>query len=69
LLTLAEQAGFDVLLTVDKGMQYQQNLSGRKIAVLVIRARSNDIEDLLPHVPGCLSVLISIKPGQFVRIS
>jgi hypothetical protein len=36
LLSQAEQAGFDVLLTTDKSIKFQQNLSGRKIAVLVL---------------------------------
>jgi hypothetical protein len=36
LLTVAEAAGFDVLLTTDKGIRYQQNLTGRKIAIVVL---------------------------------
>src|SRR3954462_13136653 len=68
LLTLAEAAGFDVLLTVDKGLPHQQNLSDRVISLLVVRAHSNEIEDLLPHVPACLEALRSIKPGQVVRV-
>jgi hypothetical protein len=36
LLTAAEQAGFDVLLTTDKNIRYQQNLSSRKIAIVVL---------------------------------
>src|SRR5664279_1955200 len=36
LLTAAEKAGFDILLTTDKNMRHQQNLAGRKIAVLVL---------------------------------
>lgn len=36
LLQLAEAAGFDLLLTTDKGIRYQQNLSGRKIAIVVL---------------------------------
>ncbi len=67
-MTLAENAGFDVLPTVDKGLPHQQNISGRKIALLVIRARSNEIEDLQPHVPKCLEALQSIKPGEVVRV-
>ena len=69
LLTLAEQAGFEVLLTVDKGIQHQQNLICRKVAFLIVRARSNDIDDLLPHVPDCLAALRFIKPGEVVRVS
>ena len=69
LLALAERAGFDVLLTVDKGISYQQNISARKIALLIVCARSNEIEDLLlPHVPACLEALHSIQQGQIVRI-
>lgn len=67
LLTLAEEK-FDVFLTVDKGIRYQQNLSGRKIAVLTIRAISNDIDDIPPHVSDCLVVLDSIQPGQMVIV-
>ena len=40
LLAAAESAGFDVLLTVDRGFQYQQNLRGRKIAMIVLEAVS-----------------------------
>lgn len=36
LLTLAEEAGFDVLLTTDKNLRYQQNLAGRRIAIVVL---------------------------------
>lgn len=39
LLSLAEFAGFDLFLTMDKGLPYQQNLSGRRIAVVIFRAR------------------------------
>jgi hypothetical protein len=36
LLSVAEEAGFDVLLTTDNNMAYQQNLTGRKIAIVVL---------------------------------
>lgn len=67
LLSLAE-GNFDVFLTVDKGIRYQQNLSGRKIAVVTIRAISNDIDDILPHVSDCLIALNSIQPGEIVIV-
>jgi predicted nuclease of predicted toxin-antitoxin system len=41
LISLAEAAGFDLFLTMDKGLQYQQNLEGRNIAILIVRAKSN----------------------------
>lgn len=69
LLKAAEKAGFEVLLTVDQGVEYQQNLTGRTIAIIVLRAKSNRLKDLLPLVPACLGHLESIQPGQIVRIA
>ncbi len=68
LLTAAEAGKFDVFLTVDQGIEYQQNLTARKIAIIIFRARSNRLKDLLPLVPACLARIESIEPGQIVRI-
>jgi predicted nuclease of predicted toxin-antitoxin system len=67
LLQLAEPA-FDVFVTLDQGFEYQQNLAGRKIAVVVIRALSNRFAHVEPHAPACIAALGSIQPGQLVRI-
>jgi hypothetical protein len=68
LLSLAEKVGFDVFLSLDRGIEFQQNLQSRRIAVLLIRAGSSRLADLLPHVPGILKVLESLRPGQVVRV-
>lgn len=68
LLTLAESSGWQVLLTIDRGIPYQQNLTGQAISVVLILARSNRIADLLPRVPDVLRALRSIEPGQVVQI-
>ncbi|MGB2621399.1 MAG: DUF5615 family PIN-like protein [Candidatus Acidiferrum sp.] len=68
LLSAAETARFDVVLTVDRGFEYQQNLEKRKIAVIIFCGRSVLLEDLLPLVPDCLARLESIQSGQVVRI-
>jgi hypothetical protein len=68
LLTAAEAARFDVFLTADQGIEYQQNLTGRTIAIIIFRTRSNRLKDLLPHVPACLAHIASIQPGQVIRI-
>jgi hypothetical protein len=68
LLSLAEEAGFDVLLSVDRGIEFQQNLKSRRIAVLVVRARSSRLADLLPHVPEILTGLRSLQPGQVAKV-
>ena len=67
LLGLADPQ-FDVLLTLDKNLPYQQNLATKQIAVLIVRARSNRMQDLLPVIPECLAALESIQPRQVVRV-
>jgi hypothetical protein len=68
LLSLAESDGFEVFLTMDKGLEYQQNLAGRAIAIIIFRAQSNRLTDLLPHLPACITILRSIRPGQVIRV-
>src|SRR5437763_7453244 len=67
LLTAAETAKFDVFLTVDRGIEYQQNLTGRKIAIIIFRTKSNRLKDLLPYVPVCLAHTESIQTRQIAR--
>jgi hypothetical protein len=55
LLTAAESAEFDAFLTLDQGIEYQQNLIDRKIAIVVFRAKSSRLKDLLPLIPACLT--------------
>jgi hypothetical protein len=69
LLSVAESKGFDIFLTIDKGVEYEQNLTGRKIAVPVIRPRSNRLADLQTHASACLERLQTIRPGQLIRVS
>ena len=59
---------FDVLITVDRGLCHQQSIAARPVAVVVLRAPTNAIEDLLPLVPAVLSALGAIKPGSIIEI-
>jgi len=68
LLTAAETARFEIFLTADQGIEYQQNLIGRNIAIIIFRTKSNRLRDLLPHVPACLAHIESIQRGQIMRI-
>jgi hypothetical protein len=67
LLSLAE-GQVDALLTIDQGFEFQQNLKERRIAILLLVSRSNQIEDLAPIIPAALTALETILPGQVVRI-
>ena len=59
----AEEAGFDVLLTTDKNLVYQQNLSERKIAIVVLGgSRWSLIERVLDRV---IAAVDAAKPGTY----
>ena len=58
------QGRFDVLLTMDRGLQHQQNLSALRLRVVVVRAPSNRMVHLRPLVGRILSTLASLPPGQ-----
>src|SRR6266403_4546322 len=62
LLIAAETAGFEILLTADQGIEYQQNLAARKIAIIIFHTKSNRLKDLLPLVSACLGHIDSIQP-------
>lgn len=54
---------FDVFVTADQNLEYQQNLVDQDIAVVVLAAKTNRIEDLRPLVPGLLEVVQTVKSG------
>ena len=59
---------FDVLVTVDRSLRYQQNLDRFEIGVIALRAVSNRIEHLSPLMSAVRSALGSIQPSQYVLI-
>jgi len=67
LLSAAEAKGFDVFLTIDKGIEYEQNLTHRKIAILLVRPKSNRLADLHAHAPACLERLSAVVPGALMH--
>jgi hypothetical protein len=60
---------FDVLVTVDKSLPKQQRVDNRPLAVVVLRARTNRLADLLPHVRRLRAVLENAQPGHVYEIS
>ena len=49
LLLAAEAAGYEVLLTVDQGIPHQQNFAGRKLSIVLVRSRTNHLEETCCH--------------------
>jgi predicted nuclease of predicted toxin-antitoxin system len=68
LLREAELAGYEILLTVDQGIANQQNLVGRRIAIITIRSVTNQLEGLLPLANTILQAMETISQGQMVSI-
>jgi hypothetical protein len=66
LLNLAEAAGFDVLLTTDKQIRYQQNLTGRRIAVVVLANSTWRVVRL--HLDRIASVVADATPGSYAEV-
>jgi hypothetical protein len=62
LLTLISQS-FDVFVTVDRNLSFQQNLQSHSIAVIVLRGKTNRLADLRPLVPGLLAAIAAAPPG------
>ncbi|MDN5869597.1 MAG: hypothetical protein L0H73_02575 [Nitrococcus sp.] len=66
LLDEAEAAGFEVLITTDKNLTFQQNLTGRKIAIVVLgKGRWSLIK---PHMAQVVSAVDAATPGSFTEV-
>jgi hypothetical protein len=66
LLTVAEAAGFEVLVTTDKNLSYQQSLAGRKIAVVVLgQGRWSVIKRCVPEIVAAVN---TAAPGSFIEV-
>jgi|ERR1041385_6695539 predicted nuclease of predicted toxin-antitoxin system len=68
---LLQQASrnFDVLVTVDQNIPFQQNAANLPIAVVILKERSNRYPDLKALIPKVLQILQTIKVGDIVRVS
>lgn len=68
LLALAE-SNFDVFVTVDRNLSFQQHLPKYDIAVVLLMAKSNRIDDLIALVPALLKSLTGAQKGTVTEIS
>ena len=66
LLDAAEAAGFEILLTTDKNLRYQQNLTGRRIAIIVLAKQQ--WPDVLPHIQQVIDAVNSCTPGSYHEV-
>ncbi len=68
LLRRAAVAGFDALVTMDRSLEYQQNVAGVGLGVVVLIAPSNRVEHVLPLAPGIRRALATLRPGQVTHV-
>lgn len=62
------QTEFDVFLTGDTNLSFQQNLTNFHIAVIVLKAQSTRLVDTVKLMPQVLTLLTNIQPGHVIRI-
>ena len=60
---------FDLFVSMDAGITYQQNLQGMPIGILLLSTASNQFHDLLPLMPRVNAALAHVQPGAIVSIS
>ena len=68
LLALMRERRFEVFITVDQNVEFQQNVKASGIAVVVLAARTNRLKELRPLAPAVLRVLAAIRPGELERV-
>ena len=67
-LLRAASGKFDVLVTTDQRLNYQQSLAAFEVAVVILVARRNKLEFLVPLIPQLLKVLLDVKTGEVRRL-
>jgi hypothetical protein len=68
LLAAAQAAAFEILITTDQEIPYQQNLNGMRISIMILCAPTNRLADLKRLMPAVILSLKSIEPGQVIRL-
>jgi hypothetical protein len=66
LLNAAEEAGFELFITADREIRYQQNLKGRKIALLVLS--TNNWASVKAYIVGIMAAIDTARPGSYTQV-
>jgi hypothetical protein len=67
LLRLAEQE-FDAFVTMDRGIEYQQNVRQHRLIVVIVAAKTNRYVDVRPLIPLIEQALSNARPGELIRV-
>ncbi len=63
------QQDFDILITIDQNMSYQQTIAKFSIALIALKADSNRYQDLIQFVDPTVKIIKNFKPGRFYSVS
>jgi hypothetical protein len=69
LLRRAADAGFEAVITNDRGLEHEHNLGALPVAVIVLLAKANTVEAIRPLYPALLAALTNLRPREFVKLS
>jgi len=62
-------AEFEAFVTLDRGIEYQQHLTDLSIRIVIVRAVSNTLDDLVPLVPSIQAALDRLDPGDLTHVA
>ena len=68
LIQLAEENRFDVFLTGDRNLAFQQDLGSRTLAIVVLEAPGTELSQTMPLMPKVMAIMVTLRPGQVVRV-
>jgi hypothetical protein len=68
LLRRAADAGFDAVLTNDRGLEHEQNVDSLPVAVIVLLAKANTVEAIRLLYPDLFTALLALRPCQFIKL-
>jgi hypothetical protein len=68
LLRLMVAERFEALLTVDRNLEFQQNVSASGMGIVLVIATTNRLKELRPLVPAMLAAIAEVKPGQVIKV-
>ena len=68
LLRRGAQAGFEVLVTMDRNLEHQQNIARAGLGLLVVLARDSRVETVLPLAGSIIAALGQVRPGMVVHV-
>src|SRR5450755_4842712 len=69
LMTVAAAAGFEILLTIDKNFQHQQNIGKYNLVVVVLESPSSKLEILIQYLPAFEQHLLSFAKGNAYSVN